>query len=320
MGATAISDDHGYRHEALLYAGEAAFMDGTLAFVREAVARGEPILVVLGAPKIAALRGALGPDGGHVLFADMAEVGENPARIIPAWEDFVERNAAPGRRLWGIGEPIWAGRGAAELVECQRHEALLNVVFSDPDFSLLCPYDVRALDPATIAEARRTHPYVRECGVIAGASASFPGADAFAGPFDAPLPAPPPEMAPPLAFGRETLREVRRLVRAHGAAARLPDVRVSDLVLAVDEVATNSVRHGGGGGELRVWQEPRALVCELRDAGRIEDPLAGRRPPAADATSGYGLWIANQLCELVQVRTYPSGSVIRLHMRLEERT
>jgi hypothetical protein len=38
------------------------------------------------------------------------------------------------------------------------------------------------------------------------------------------------------------------------------------LVLAVDEVATNSLRHGGGRGTLRIWRDADAVVCEVRDA------------------------------------------------------
>ncbi len=181
------AEGDGYRHEALFYAGTEQFLQGTLSFVGEALAAAEPILVVLGADKLEELRHELGHDDERVLFADMAEVGTNPARIIPAWEDFLAEHAAPGRRLWGIGEPIWAARTPAELAECQRHEALLNVVFSDPDFSLLCPYDTVSLAPAVIEQARRNHPLLRE-GDLLMPSVDYPGAEFPATPFDEPLP------------------------------------------------------------------------------------------------------------------------------------
>ena len=38
---------------------------------------------------------------------------------------------------------------------------------------------------------------------------------------------------------------------------------------------------------------------------------------AGDAT-GRGLWLANQLCNLVQIRSSPEGTTVRLHMRLDE--
>jgi anti-sigma regulatory factor (Ser/Thr protein kinase) len=87
------------------------------------------------------------------------------------------------------------------------------------------------------------------------------------------------------------------------------------MVLVVNEVTTNSVRHGGGTGTLRIWEEGASLICEVRDRGQILDPLIGRRKPPADRGSGLGLWLANQLCDLVQIRSFPTGSVVRLHIR-----
>src|SRR5579862_9860408 len=121
---------HGrYRHEAFFYVSPKEFMAGTIPFVRDGVAAEEAILVVLDAPKITAMRRALGADADRVAFADMLEVGANPARIIPVWQDFVEQHARGGSRIRGIGEPIWAGRSRPELAECRRHEELLNVAF-----------------------------------------------------------------------------------------------------------------------------------------------------------------------------------------------
>ena len=87
-------------------------------------------------------------------------------------------------------------------------------------------------------------------------------------------------------------------------------------MLAVDEVATNSLRHGGGRGTLRIWRDEGALVCEVRDAGRIEDPMVGRERPAVDRDGGRGLGMVHQLCDLVQLRSFPNGAVVRLHVYL----
>ena len=146
----AVAATHEYRHEALFYDGADDFMEGVVPFIDDAVQAEEPILVVLSAAKIDRLREALGAAAEPVLFADMAEVGANPARIIPAWQEFLSGHGEPGRRMRGIGEPIWADRSPAELVECERHEALLNVAFADPSFWLLCPYDTGALAPEVI--------------------------------------------------------------------------------------------------------------------------------------------------------------------------
>ena len=303
-----------FSHEALFYADHDEFLAGTAAFVRDGLASDEPVLVVLSAPKIEALRSELGSQSERVDFADMAEVGSNPARIIPAWREFVDQHRRPGRRLRGIGEPIWAERSPAELVECQRHESLLNLAFADtPGFRLLCPYDTSALDDDTLAEARRSHPCLMTNGVKRE-STEYRSLDEVAAPFAEPLPEPP---TPPESrvFQAGTLAALREFVSRRAAGAGFSGQMADDLVLAVDEVATNSVLYGGGGGVLRIWPEGDQLVCEVGDRGRIGDPLVGRECPAPDQAGGYGVWLANQLCDLVQVRTFPSGTAVRLRKR-----
>jgi anti-sigma regulatory factor (Ser/Thr protein kinase) len=296
-----------------MYAGLDEFAAGMSAFIRDGVAAGEPTLVVVSAAKIERLRAELGADTEGVLFADMADVGANPGRIIPAWRDFVSAHAPGGHPLRGIGEPIYPERSECELVECHRHEALLNLAFADtPSFWLVCPYDTEALPAEVIATSRRTHPSVVTDGV-AHDSALFDGLDAVAAPFADPL-SEPPATAQTVEIRLEALGAVRRFIAAH--ATVLSPERAQDLLLAVNELATNTVRHGGGRGVLRVWREPGARICEVRDAGRIERPLVGRERPRLGQVGGYGLWLANQLCDLVQVRAFASGSAVRLHMRL----
>jgi anti-sigma regulatory factor (Ser/Thr protein kinase) len=304
-----------FRHEALFYAGRDDFVRRTGAFLRDAVEAEEPALVAVDTAKIALLREELGDAASGVQFADMAEVGANPARIIPAWREFVTRSAPTGRRLRGIGEPIWPERSAAELAECERHESLLNVAFAgSPSWWLVCPYDTEALPTAVLEEARRTHPFVLEDGV-SRESADYYGLSAIGAPFAEPLPD-PPASALELAFGDGPLEALRWLVGRAAADAGLDTTRAADLVLAVHELATNTLRHGGGRGTLRIWREPDALICEVADAGRLNQPLAGRERPLAAQPGGRGLWIVNQLSDLAQIRCYETGSVVRLHMRL----
>lgn len=316
---TATAFRHGqseaFRHEAFFYAGTDGFVEGTAEFIRDGLAGEEPTLVVVSAQKIAMLRSELGGDARDVCFADMADVGRNPARIIPAWRDFVADRPASGGGIRGIGEPIYPERGAAEMTECHRHESLLNVAFADtPRFWLMCPYDTEALDPEVVAEARRTHPLVVDRGVPA-TSAAFPGLDAVRTPFADQLPESPAHAAE-LEVHIDALGVVRRLVAHHTALVNLSRERADDFLVAVNEIATNSVRHGGGHGVLKLWHDTDGLVCEVRDGGLIDAPLAGRVPPRPGQIGGYGLWIANQLCDLVQIRATPAGNAIRLHMRV----
>lgn len=303
-----------FRHEALFYGGQDKFVQRTAPFIVEAVTQREPILVVVSGKKIDRLRSEIGPAADHVEFADMADVGRNPARIIPAWHEFVERNGDPDRWCRGIGEPIWAGRTPDELVECERHESLLNLAFDRAlPLWLACPYDVQTLDPAVIEESHRTHPLLWDEGDDHRVSEVFPGLEAVAGPFDRAL-SEPDQPLHEVAFGLRDIPMVRAVVERAGVDAGLNLTRVEDLVLAAGEVATNSVRHGGGGGSLRIWQQGEAVVCEIRDGGTLDQPLVGRRPPVEGQTSGFGLWLANQLCDLVQIRSSEAGTVVRLYV------
>ncbi|MFL5818515.1 MAG: anti-sigma factor RsbA family regulatory protein [Conexibacter sp.] len=308
------SHAQGFRHEAMLYAGEQGFADGALRFLREGVARGEPALVVVSARKISLLREALGADAARVRFDDMADVGANPARIIPAWTAFVREAGAEGRPLRGIGEPISAERSPAELFECHRHEALLNLAFADArDFRLLCPYDVVALEPSVVAHARCTHPLMQEPDGSVHPSTAFHGVAAAAEPCQAPLPAVPAD-AETIPILPAVLTSLRAVVGRRGARAGLTPERREDLVLAISELATNTIRHGGGAGMLTIWETSSALVCEVTDAGRIDHPLAGRELPTPGQVGRYGLWIVNRLCDLVEQRTLPHGNLVRVSM------
>ncbi len=303
-----------FRHQALIYAGQQGFLDGSLPFIRGGLEAGEPTLVMVAPAKIDMLREALDGDGDEVLFADMTTVGSNPARIIPAWRKFVERHSDRGAGLRGIGEPIWAGRSAAELVESQRHESLVNIAFADSHrFQVLCPYDTETLGPEVLEEAERSHPHlVRGPGEIE--SQAYRGIEAIAAPFDEPLPAPPAD-APELRFVALTLVELRAFVRRGSSVAGLDGVVHEDFVTAVNEVATNSVLHGGGGGTAQLWREDDALICQIGDQGRLREPLAGRKHPPAHELDGRGLWLANQLCDLIQIRAFPDRTMTRVHVR-----
>jgi anti-sigma regulatory factor (Ser/Thr protein kinase) len=302
-----------FEHEALLYAGDEDFVDQTAAFVRDGVAAGEPVLVMVREPRLAMLRDALGDDAAAVRFEDMEAVGRNPARIIPAWREFADSGGDRPRR--GVGEPIWAGRSSDELVECQTHESLLNLAFADtPAFRLLCPYDTATLDPEVIDEARRSHPLVSD-GEVRWTSVAY-RANTTSSAFEKPL-APVPDGVEETAFAIETLGELRELVGAAATAAGLDPDRTADLVLAASEAAANSIRHAGGHGTIRTWRSNGSLVCEVRDGGRLDDPLVGRVAPMPGPAGGRGIWLANQLCDLVQLRSFGTGTTVRLHMRLE---
>ncbi len=307
-----------YRHEALVFRGDDEFLASTVPFIVDGLEADQPVLVAVTPSRIELLRAALGQAAESVRFRDMTRMGHNPARIIPAWRTFVDEHAIGGQPIRGIGEPIWSARRPAELAECQLHEALLNVaVEPDTPLWLLCPYDVATLTDEVIEEAYRSHPVIVEPLSQRG-SAAYLGAHHVGALFDAELPM--PEADVPVTrrpFGRGDLAELRADIVAHATALGAPPDRAEDLALAVHEVAANSLEHGHGLGSLDIWRQDDALLCEVRDVGRIDDPLVGRREIEWDDERGRGLWMANQLCDLVQIRSGRRGTTIRIHCWLE---
>ncbi len=243
----------------------------------------------------------------------MAQAGRNPGRIIPAvLHAFVGQHAPARVRV--IGEPIWAGRSAVEYPACVQHEALINLAFADDDAIILCPYDAARLAPAVLADAESTHP-IMGVGEERWPSNGYVEPQSVVSAFNRPLPQPP---APPatLIFDADELPAVRRFVTRHASRAGLSATRVGDLEVAVNEVATNAVVHGGGPGTVRIWPERGSVICEVSDSGYLRDPLAGRIPPGLDSEHGRGLLLVNYLCDLVRMYTHRAGTTMHLHMRV----
>ena len=130
-------------------------------------------------------------------------------------------------------------------------------------------------------------------------------------------PLPPPGDDATFLTYRSDLAKVRALVLQQAQAAGLAEGRANDLVLAVSEVAANTLRHTPSEGTLTIWRQAGEIVCEIQDEGTISDPLAGQRRPGPDATGGHGLWLVYQVCDLVELRSDETGTIIRMHMAVE---
>ncbi|GAA3389361.1 sensor histidine kinase [Cryptosporangium minutisporangium] len=301
-----------FDHPALFYRDDEEYLAGTVPFIREGLAAGEPVAVAVPGPNLHLIRDALGADAEQVLLRDMTVVGRNPGRIIPAVL-LAFANTHPGRRVRLIGEPIWAGRSPSEYPACAQHEALINAAFTDRSATILCPYDTGSLDPAWVEDAYRTHPVLLEAGLRFD-SAEYADPLAVAASFNQPLSDPPADAAT-LTVGLQALAAVRRFVTEHAQRAGLPDERIVDLTIVITELAENAVEHGGGTGHLAVWADGEDLICQLTDRGYLADPLAGRIP-VTDHTrqGGRGLLLINQLSDLVRVHTTPVGTSTRIYL------
>jgi anti-sigma regulatory factor (Ser/Thr protein kinase) len=299
-------------HEGLYYTSLDGYFATTVPFVRDGLAAGEPVLVAVPEPRLGLLRCELGDDADQVRFINMAEDGRNPNRIIP-WvlRSFVDQHAP--RRVRIIGEPIYVGRSPDEIGPCVQHEALINVALASANAVVLCPYDIGRL-PHIQSDAEHTHPVIVEPGGRRRPGDYLDPAVVVAM-HNTPLPE-PPVVDDALVFDAPRLVEVRRMVGQHAAGAGLPAERIVDAQVAVTEIGTNALTHGGPGiATVRAWSEDDHVIYEVRGAGQIADPMSGRVVPPQDAAHGRGLLVANRLCDLIRTHTVATGTVTRLHLR-----
>ncbi|HWL49878.1 MAG TPA: sensor histidine kinase [Acidimicrobiia bacterium] len=298
-----------FRHEALPYGADTTLVEQVSRFLGPALDKGEPVLIATKAESLSSLEDAF---HGHALLdlAPIEDVGRNPGRLIWLWQNFLDRNGAADRTVWGIGEPIYAGRDAAEMVEGQIHERLLNQAFQGSQFALHlgCPYDMSSLPGDVIAEMGRSHPFIGD-GAASRDNDRFEPADREASP--APLDPAAIAVEAFTPFDKESLGKMRRRLAVEARACGVDETRIPDLLLAVNEIATNSIVYAGS-GSLGVWQENGQIVCEVRDQGFIDDALIGRIRPATTDERGRGIWFAHQVADLLQFRSTPSGTQCRI--------
>ena len=305
-----VRSQQSYRHEAFLWHDATDFAAGMVPFIRDGLEAGEPVLVALIPQHTEWLQDALPGQADQVKFLDMGELGRNPARIIPAVVQFLTTRSGRPRPMRGIGQPMWPGRRPEELVECQLHEALLNVAV-DPEipFWLICPYDAEALSSAVVAEAQRSHPVIVEAASYQG-SVRYAGRAHLDAMFAADLTV---LVGQPIAtgFSGETVSRLFTYIKLELYVAGLSVAKAATVATAVQQLALSSLHRGATTGTVRIWNQPHAMICEVADDTIVNDMLLGRRVSTAEKPDG--LWHANQHCDLVQMRSSSAGTNVRVH-------
>jgi serine/threonine-protein kinase RsbW len=111
-------------------------------------------------------------------------------------------------------------------------------------------------------------------------------------------------------FGGGDIPTLRRAVAGQAELAGLDERRSDDLILVVDEILTNAVRHGGGTGLLEIWVSAGRVTFRVVDGGPGMDASLTPRPPAPTQGGGRGLWIAYQLTDEITISSSPGGTAV----------
>jgi anti-sigma regulatory factor (Ser/Thr protein kinase) len=302
--------DQALEHDALIYGTDEELMATLVPWLQEGLERGDGAVVATTAPHIEQFRDSLGSDEGAVSFFFADDWYVQPSQTIADWQRLLVEAAANGVDHTRIVGEVRFGATPDLQTSWTRYESALNAVFEHSPAWIVCPYDARALPADVIDQAWRTHPTVWDPTRHRSDRYEVPSrllreivepGRAVTG---------PPSLELPI-DGR--LGEVRRSVRALANEADLPKARAEELVLAVTELAGNTVRHAGGGGRLALWITPEGVVCEVTDqGGGVQDPLAGFVPPKPGASAGMGLWIARQLSDSFAIGADDEGTTVRI--------
>lgn len=300
-----------FRHIGLLHDTPLGYARGCAGFVQQGLTAGDPVLVAVPAGNAQAIRDQLGAAAASVIFTDMAIAGRNPGRVNACLLDFADSH--PDRRVWVVSHSVWPTRSSLEYPACITQDAFLNAAFAGRHAMILCPYDRALLSAQAIADAFRTHPFLAD-GTNTWDSPDYADPMGTAKMFDQPLPPPPPQAQRCTVTLPEDLRWLRRTVLDLARAAGMPPARARQLTVAVNELASNSIEHGGGRAAVSIWTEPGLFVCQVDDSGVFANPMAGWTPPSPGSSRGRGLHIVHELADLVRIHQRPDGTSIRIHI------
>jgi anti-sigma regulatory factor (Ser/Thr protein kinase) len=300
-------------HDLLLHDSAEQLAARAVAFVLEGLVAGDTAVVGALPGTTAALADAL-PDDDRVLVLDPPDMyRQRTPAAITSLRQLSEQRAPEGGRVRVVGETDF-GPTPRHWLEWQRYEAVVNEALRTQPLWGLCLYDTSRLPDEVIESGLRTHPHlVTEHGRQVNPHYQEP-ADFLR---SLPVPVEPLEATQPLL----DVHDVSDFIGLrHTVGERLAGLGgdgdlVEDLHLAIDEMSSNAVRHGGPPVHLRLWASPDRVVCRISDRGPgMDDPFAGYGPAHGSDLSrgGMGLWLARQLCDHVDVIDEGTGLTVRL--------
>jgi hypothetical protein len=310
-----------FQHWVCIYDDDQQFLQTAVPFLTEGLDRGEPVLAVATPANLELLGAALGDRGGDVDYADSAFFGRRPPQRVAAFYRYWKARGskhegsqpARGNGVRILAEPVWAGRSSREVTAWTRMEAALNVTLAPTSITMICLYDARTLDQDIVSSALRTHP-VQVVASHPIPSAHYADPAAFARSCDTGPLADPPADAAAFEFDGD-LRRLRRFIADRAATHGVTGDRADMLVLAVSEVGAYLKSRWPASAAVRAWEQPGAVVCDFRQPGAsISDPFIGLRPAELVPGDSDGLWLTNQICDWMEIRSGADGCTIQLQV------
>jgi anti-sigma regulatory factor (Ser/Thr protein kinase) len=305
-------------HAAGFHGSATALLDQLVPLAEQALKRDEPLATALLPATERALAdrldGELASDERIIRLRppDGDPAGASAQTLAARWAlELRALSVAKGRPVTVLNEHTTALDGADGRFWTEL-DAALNVALADLPVRITCFYPELPLHLEIIDGARRNHPLLLTDGELR----HNPGHHDPRAVLTARPAARPPVLGPPdvrLSFSAWQLHEVRTTVERALSGHGYERERLEDIVLAVNELATNAVEHGTPEAQLSLWTGQHGLLCEVDDGGTLRDPLPGLQAPHPAEPRGRGVWIARQLCDSLHVWTDGRGTHVRVH-------
>lgn len=303
-------------HEALFFGSWRELRDESAPFLREGLAAGADAVLACTEAHNRLLSEALGDDE-RLIRLPREQVFRKPVAAIEVIRGLLQDRVAAGSPQVRVVSEVDYGGTSRSLEEWGRFEAVVNLALAPYPVWVLCAYDLDALPAPAVTFGRLTHPFVRRAGRRRANPEYVEPAELLRRP-EVP-PGPLPDDAPTVAEADvQDLRGLARRVRDALLAGSVRDAVVDDLLLSLNEIVTNGLRHGTPPVSVRLWLTEDEVVCTVTDRGPgIADPLAGYLPGGGEALpeGRFGLWLARRLCDQVHTSRSDTGFTVRLVLR-----
>ena len=303
-----------YRHEALFFASQQALLEASVPWLRGGLDAGEVIALACDAENNAALSAALG-DHPAVRVLPQERIYHKAVDGVAFYHELISTAvAADHTRVRVLGEVAFdtSARGREEWL---RFEAVCNHALASLPLWSVCAYSTPDLPQSLVDTALATHPWLRTADGTTASNPDYVAPGRLLNGAAALSPAPDGEAATVVLAHAGDLGELRDWLRARLEGVDTITERAETVVLAVNEVAGNGLRHGRPPVRVTLWATPAHILCDVTDRGPgITDPLAGYTPPdpLRLAEHGSGLWITRRLCDEVTTARGRTDFTVRL--------
>ncbi|MBA2472084.1 MAG: hypothetical protein DLM61_10365 [Pseudonocardiales bacterium] len=309
-----------FAHVAVLYASDEQLCDLLLPYLDEGLRRQENILAVISQAARRVLHDALGDAADRVQWGSAGVSYDRLGQMFEGFTGYLAQQFRAGVPTRVIGE-FDSNSSPDRVSQYLRYESMANEIYAPYGYPVVCLWDQRRYPPDVLDHVRAVHPQLLDTsGPITNAEYHMP-IDYLTRERSSPAAAPVDLDLVVHLGSADDLGVLRRRLRSWGATCGLAEPDTDDIVIAVDEIATNALEHGQPPACVRGWTTPDALFVQVDDQGRTCIPVTtGYHRPSTDARRGRGIWIARHLADVLTTHTGHTGTTVAMRFARSARS